>query len=216
MRRAHTTCNPVDACACSSTCTTKRSSRWQRVLALQQLTQLSTKRPWIRLCLCGMLLILMPFILVTHHAVARDATACNVIWRWPVTSPKVLAAFEPPEKNWLSGHRGLDLAAVEGDTLFAPANGTIAFVGTVGGKSVVSIRHESLTSTFEPAQSDLVTGTTVQRGEAFAVVAGESGHCSDECVHWGLKRSDADQHSQYVDPELRVTLTRIGLKPVPN
>ena len=80
--------------------------------------------------------------------------------------------YQAPEKQWLSGHRGIDLNVEEGEELLAPADGMIAFAGSVAGKSVVTIRHGTLhgelTSTFEPATTDLPVGTMVKGGRIFA------------------------------------------------
>ncbi|BAS13167.1 hypothetical protein AHiyo8_14700 [Arthrobacter sp. Hiyo8] len=43
-------------------------------------------------------------------------------WAWPLSpKPAVLRGFDPPDKPWLSGHRGVDLQAVDdGVTVAAP------------------------------------------------------------------------------------------------
>lgn len=121
--------------------------------------------------------------------------------------------YQAPEKQWLSGHRGIDLNVEEGEELLAPADGMIAFAGSVAGKSVVTIRHGTLhgelTSTFEPATTDLPVGTMVKGGRIFAHVEGSSDHCVDVCLHWGLKGAD---HG-YTDPEGKVRAVTIALKP---
>lgn len=99
--------------------------------------------------------------------------------------PRVISGFDPPERPWLAGHRGVDLAAESGDELVAPADGVVSFTGKVGGKDVVSIRHGFLTSTFEPAVSGLDHGAVLRQGERFALVDGVSDHCGETCVHWG-------------------------------
>jgi hypothetical protein len=121
----------------------------------------------------------------------------------------VVKAFDEPEHNWNPGHRGVDLRTAPGEELLAPAKGIISFAGIVAGKSVVSIRHGLLTSTFEPAISSKGVGARLESGEVFASVQGESDHCEDRCVHWGLKRGKAD----YVDPAQYVIPRKIGLLP---
>ncbi len=133
---------------------------------------------------------------------------CQAKFVWPVTTVSVLRGFEPPAKPWLSGHRGVDLATRRGDELKAPAQGIISFAGTVAGKSVVSIRHGEMTSTFEPASTALSVGDAVRQGEPFAQVQGASDHCADSCVHWGIKRQDG-----YLDPVAQTLHRRIALKP---
>lgn len=146
---------------------------------------------------------------------------CTSRMTWPVDSPDVIRAFDQPSKPWLAGHRGVDLAAESGDRIIAPAEGTVSFSGSVAGKSVVSITHTGrntgLVSTFEPASSSLAVGTMVRRGQAVATVEGESDHCTDTCLHWGIKRAGANTsvegRTQYLDPHRYATAGRIGLKP---
>lgn len=85
---------------------------------------------------------------------AGRQAACRAVWLWPVGQPAVIADFDPPDRPWLSGHRGVDLQASDGDELYAPADGIISFAGSVGGKSVVSVNHGDLVSTFEPAHTE--------------------------------------------------------------
>lgn len=134
---------------------------------------------------------------------------CRARVAWPVDNPEVIEPFDPPLHPWLPGHRGVDLAAATGDILLAPADGVIAFRGRVGGKSVVSVRHGNLTSTFEPSQTDFDVGSRVRQGSEFARVQGSSDHCDNHCVHWGVKRADND----YLDPRALAAKRAIVLKP---
>ena len=149
--------------------------------------------------------------------VASSITACRRGWLWPLeplpggkTAPQVTSPFDPPDRPWLSGHRGMDLAAEPGSNIRAPADGVIAFAGSVAGKDVVSIRHGNLVSTYEPAQSSLPVGTRLQTGTVWGRVQGASDHCAQECLHWGLK----DGQGRYLDPGARVGRHRIRLKPL--
>ncbi len=60
---------------------------------------------------------------------AGRQAACRAVWLWPVGQPAVIADFDPPDRPWLSGHRGVDLQASDGDELYAPADGIISFAG---------------------------------------------------------------------------------------
>ncbi|KFI48698.1 M23 family metallopeptidase [Bifidobacterium biavatii] len=181
-------------------------------------------RRWIGLAaasLSSLFLIVMLAMPCTDYgllpcgvAYADDADAagagCAADMVWPVRDVDVTAVFDGPVQPWLPGHRGVDLEAGTGTELLAPADGVIAFAGRVGGKSVVSIRHGTLTSTFEPAVTDLRMGAPVARGEPFGETGGASDHCGDSCVHWGVKRgSDA-----YEDPQSKTSARKIALKPV--
>ena len=146
-----------------------------------------------------------------------STTACRRGWLWPLEPqpggkavPQAMRPFDPPDRPWLSGHRGIDLTAEQGSYIRSPADGVIVFAGSVGGKDVVSIRHGNLVSTYEPAQSSLPVGTRLQAGTVWGKVGGVSDHCAQECLHWGLK----DDQGLYLDPGAKVGNHRIRLKPL--
>jgi len=149
--------------------------------------------------------------------VTSSTSACRRGWLWPLEPlpgdkavPQVMRPFDPPDHQWLSGHRGIDLAVQQGRRIRAPADGVITFTGSVAGKDVVSIRHGKLTSTYEPAKSSLPAGTRLQAGTVWGKVDGVSDHCDQDCLHWGLK----DGHNHYLDPGAKVGRHRIRLKPL--
>lgn len=120
-------------------------------------------------------------------------------WERPVPGA-LLRAFEPPAARWTAGHRGVDLAAGEGEVVTSPADGTVTFAGRVAGKPVVVVAHAGgLRSTFEPATTSTPRGTGVRAGEPVARLGGEgaaASHCGPAaCLHWGVLRGDA-----YLDP----------------
>lgn len=163
----------------------------------------------LALCLCMVVAIPRRSATVASAAVA-DVRGCRASMAWPVADAHVVGAFDPPPQPWDPGHRGVDLAVELGGDLLAPADGIIAFSGTVAGKSVVTIRHGRLTSTFEPAQTALPAGSRIGRGDRFATVAGESDHCGESCVHWGVRGGD----ERYLDPVGQAETRKIVLKPV--
>ena len=138
--------------------------------------------------------------------------SCVALMRWPLNGAQIVGKYDAPKQQWLPGHRGLDLRADPQEAIIAPADGVIAFSGSVGGKAVVTIRHggslSGLTSTFEPAKAECDVGAHVAKGERFAHVEGESDHCNDHCLHWGIK----SEGRQYTDPESKTRTVRIGLK----
>ncbi len=119
---------------------------------------------------------------------ARAATIPE--WQWPLTvPPRILRPFVAPATAYAAGHRGVDLAAVPGAVVLAPADGVIHFAGTVVDRPVLSIRHpgELLTS-LEPVQTTLAAGDRVRRGEAIGVVAFDASfHCEASCLHFGVR-----------------------------
>ena len=124
-------------------------------------------------------------------------------WSWPFRPrPAVLRAFDPPARPWLSGHRGVDLAAVhDGARVISPAAGTVSFVGIVVDRPVITIDHgNGLRSSFEPVASALTAGSAVAEGDVLGYV--RTGHCgpAPPCLHWGVRQGD-----DYVNPLAFVT-----------
>lgn len=150
----------------------------------------------------------------------RSFSSCQEGWAWPVDpgdgSGKSIPmrGFDNPPQDWLPGHRGIDLQVGQEVSIRAPEGGYIAFAGKVGGKSVISLRHDRksgiLTSTFEPATTVLPLGARVKRGEIMGLVQGHSDHCDGICIHWGLRKGER----KYLDPMSKVFGYRLVLKPV--
>jgi murein DD-endopeptidase MepM/ murein hydrolase activator NlpD len=118
---------------------------------------------------------------------------------WPLSgSPVVQRGFDPPTVVWGSGHRGIDLVAQPGQAILAAASGTVAFVGSIAGKPVISIDHGGIRTTYEPVVSTLRAGERVSFGQVIGVL-GTGGHCQG-CLHWGLREG-----KNYLDPLLLVS-----------
>ena len=172
----------------------------------------------VRVVLAALVGLIAVFSLCVDGTIAVGAQTgetCQTRFIWPLAGdgsapPRIVLPFDPPEQPWLPGHRGVDLAADDGLTLIAPADCVIAFGGKVAGKSVVTLRHGLLTSTFEPAQTEKRVGSAVKRGQPFATVRGSSDHCDGVCIQWGVKRAQND----YLDPARQVLARRIMLKPM--
>lgn len=119
-------------------------------------------------------------------------------WVTPVPAMEIIEAFDPPDKLWLKGHRGIDVLALEGEPLRAPTGGTIRFAGTVAGMATVSILTESdHVFTFQPAATLLKKGESFAAGEQIGTV-GSGGHCQRSCLHIGAWPAASDR--RYVDP----------------
>ena len=125
------------------------------------------------------------------------AAAPRPSWGWPLSPrPEVLRAFDPPDKPWMSGHRGVDLEAThDGVPVTSPEAGTVSFAGVVVDRPVITIDHgNGLRSSFEPVESDLAAGAVVAKGDTIGRLL--PGHCGSlACVHWGVRRGD-----EYVNP----------------
>ncbi|MEE0941073.1 MAG: M23 family metallopeptidase [Bifidobacteriaceae bacterium] len=144
--------------------------------------------------------------------------ACAAQFRWPVRNisepenensvPLIVRDFENPPQPWLPGHRGVDLETKPGTAIYAPCDGIVSFAGKVAGKDVMSIKHQGMTSTFEPALTTLKPGDEVTAGQQIATADGMSDHCADSCLHWGVKTGE----KTYINPVSLVKFRHITLK----
>src|ERR671919_628006 len=82
------------------------------------------------------LVALLP-VLIALQVGVKPALA----WTWPVDGP-VLRPFVLGDDPYAAGqHRGIDIGAVAGSLVHAPAGGTVSFAGTVpGGGRTVTLR----------------------------------------------------------------------------
>lgn len=132
-------------------------------------------------------------------------------FHWPLSPrPAVITVFDPPERDWLPGHRGADLAGSSNQAVRAAGPGTVVFAGRVAGKPVVSIDHPGgLRTTYEPVTASVHAGMRVRASEIVGKL--EPGHpsCTEVCLHWGVRRG-----REYLDPLALVHFTPIRLKPL--
>ncbi|SEI67256.1 Peptidase family M23 [Arthrobacter sp. yr096] len=135
--------------------------------------------------------------LAVMGATASTPAPASPHWSWPLSpKPSVLRTFDPPDKPWLSGHRGVDLGpAADGGPVTAPSDGVVTFAGVVVDRPVITIdQGNGLRSSFEPVASGLKPGDAVRKGQVLGSL--EPGHCgSTTCLHWGVRRGD-----DYVNP----------------
>ena len=133
-------------------------------------------------------------------------------FRWPLPgAPRVARRFDPPPQPWLSGHRGVDLAAAPGAPVLAAGAGTVLFAGSVAGRPVLTVGHsDGLRTTYEPVRSRLTAGTPVDAGTPVGdLLAGHQGCAETACLHWGLRRD-----AEYLDPLALLGLGRVRLLPL--
>ncbi|ALV40352.1 peptidase M23 [Pseudarthrobacter sulfonivorans] len=142
-------------------------------------------------------IVALAAVLLLPVAAAPADTAPRASWEWPLSPrPAVLRAFDPPDKPWMSGHRGVDLEAThDGVPVTSPESGTVSFAGVVVDRPVITIDHGGgLRSSFEPVESPLTAGAVVAKGEMIGTL--QPGHCGAlACVHWGVRQGDT-----YVNP----------------
>lgn len=135
---------------------------------------------------------------------AQPASAYEPAWSWPISPvPEVVRPFKAPPQRWLSGHRGVDLAAQPGMPVLSPDEGTVVFAGWVVNRPVITVDlGEGLLASFEPVDAAKSQGDRVAEGEAIGVVSAPTAasHCPDSCLHWGVRL-----HGEYVNPLKFVT-----------
>jgi hypothetical protein len=126
--------------------------------------------------------------------------------RWPLApAPRVVRDYDPPPRPWLSGHRGVDLAARPGQPVFAAGAGRVGYAGRLGGRGVVTVVHGALRTSYLPVRPVVRPGQRVAAGQRLGLVEDIRGHCGRMlCLHWGLRRGLA-----YLDP-----LSLFGRSPV--
>ncbi|WP_460795689.1 murein hydrolase activator EnvC family protein [Microbacterium sp. GXF0217] len=115
-------------------------------------------------------------------------------WVWPVAGRRtVVEPFVAPAHEYGAGHRGIDIAAT--GEVRAPADGVVAFVGTVVDRPLITIDHGGgLVTTFEPVIATVVSGAEVAAGDVIGRVS-TGGHAAQGTLHLGLR-----VHGAYVDP----------------
>ncbi|MDN5762812.1 MAG: peptidoglycan DD-metalloendopeptidase family protein [Microlunatus sp.] len=119
--------------------------------------------------------------------------------QWPLTGRvRVISGFSPPAQRWNAGHRGVDLAARTGAPVLAAAGGRVSFAGRLAGRGVVVVDHGQVRTTYEPVDPLVAVGDRVRTGAVIGRL-GSGGHCSQRCLHWGLKEAD-----HYLNPLLLV------------
>lgn len=130
---------------------------------------------------------------------AVSDSAPRVEWNWPLASFEVTRPFVAPSHEYAAGHRGVDLRALADNTVLAPADGRVAFVGHVVDRAIITIDHGGgLVTTLEPVASDLSAGTDVARQEAVGELA-VGGHADQGDLHVGVRL-----HGHYINPAVLV------------
>lgn len=132
------------------------------------------------------------------HAGLAAATQASMRWTPPLGEPlRISGPYRAPPGPYAAGHRGIDVPALPGATIRAPAAGTVVFVGAVVDRGVISIQIDADTVlSIEPIHPEtaLAVGDSVTRGDVIGKVA-TGGHCYDECVHLGVRVA-----GEYVHP----------------
>jgi len=136
---------------------------------------------------------------------------------WPLRPgpTAVTRAFDAPSPDWLRGHRGVDLAGLPGQTVYAAGAGVVVFAGPVAGRPVVSVAHAGgLRTSYEPVRASVAPGQHVGPESPLGLLAaGHPGCPVAACLHWGAMWGSA-QRADYVDPLGLLATTPVRLKPL--
>lgn len=132
---------------------------------------------------------LLTSLIVTSLVVSAGAPAASAgSWLWPVTGP-VVNPFDPPASPFGSGHRGIDIATPAGTLAVAPASGTVAFAGPIGGNLFLTLDHGGgLTSTFSWVSTLLVRrGDVVVVGQPVVLTGWAHPGSASATLHFGVR-----------------------------
>jgi murein DD-endopeptidase MepM/ murein hydrolase activator NlpD len=101
-----------------------------------------------------------------------------------------------------------------GQPVLAARSGTVVFAGPVGGRGVVSVRHDDgLRTTYEPVRAAVPAGAAVGAGDVIGLLEpGHPGCAGAVCLHWGVRRG----HLEYLDPLVLLRPPEVRLLPVPD
>ncbi|WP_435744560.1 murein hydrolase activator EnvC family protein [Microbacterium sp. PMB16] len=149
-------------------------------------------------------LLLLVIVAILLLPLGRSATASEGraedggTWLWPVDGARrVVEPYRAPAHEFGAGHRGADLAAPTSAVVHAPADGVVAFRGTVVDRPLLTLEHAGgLVSTFEPVSSTLSPGDVVSAGEEIGIVA-FGGHTTPGALHVGVRLA-----GEYINPML--------------
>ncbi|BCQ09827.1 hypothetical protein JMUB5695_03277 [Mycobacterium heckeshornense] len=147
---------------------------------------------------------------------AARAVADDTRLDWPLRPPPaVVRVFDAPLPNWHPGHRGVDLAGVPGQPVYAVGAATVVFAGLLAGRPVVSLAHPGgLHTSYEPVQAIVRVGQPVAAATVIGrLAAGHPGCGAAACLHWGAMWGPAAR-ADYVDPLGLLASTPIRLKPL--
>lgn len=157
---------------------------------------------WLLVVLTSLIVSLSP----TSPGLARAPAADDPVGVWPLQpEPEVVARFDPPDRPWGEGHRGVDLAGRPGQVVRSALPGRVVFAGRIAGRGVVAVGHGSTRTTYEPVAGTVRVGDEVPAGGSIGTLELAGSHCFPRaCLHWGWLRGEV-----YLDP-----LRLVGAGPV--
>jgi murein DD-endopeptidase MepM/ murein hydrolase activator NlpD len=128
---------------------------------------------------------------------AGEIDLASLGWVWPAEGFRISRGYVAPAHEYGAGHRGVDLDLLGNPVVRAPADGVVAFAGSVAGRGILTIDHgDGLVTTLEPVQTLLAPGAPVRRGQDLATLA-LGGHAEPGALHFGVRL-----HGEYINPML--------------
>jgi murein DD-endopeptidase MepM/ murein hydrolase activator NlpD len=125
------------------------------------------------------------------------------MWRWPLKAGVVSSEYG---KRWGKRHDGIDIAADEGDLVYAAAPGEVIYSGDGlrGYGNVVIVRHDEKTTSLYAHNSALRVrkGDKVSGGDLIATV-GSTGRSTGPHVHFELRREKKALNPRKMLPKTR-------------
>lgn len=111
-------------------------------------------------------------------------------YHWPLGAGIVSSEFG---SRWKRQHEGLDIAADEGEPVYASASGRVIYADNRmhGYGNVVIVRHDSKMTTLYAHNRSLKVrlGEAVNQGQVIALL-GSTGHSTGPHVHFEMRRSN--------------------------
>ena len=111
-------------------------------------------------------------------------------YRWPLGAGIVSSEFG---RRWKKPHEGLDIAADEGEPVYASASGKVLYADSRmrGYGNVIVLRHDSRVTTLYAHNQSLKVrlGDTVEQGQVIALL-GSTGHSTGPHVHFEMRRKN--------------------------
>lgn len=124
-------------------------------------------------------------------------------YRWPLAAGIVSSEFG---RRWNRPHEGIDIAADEGEPVYASAAGEVLYANNRmrGYGNVVILRHDAQTTTLYAHNKSLKVrlGEKVKQGQVIALV-GSTGLSTGPHVHFEIRRSQTALNPRKVLPKSR-------------
>lgn len=122
-------------------------------------------------------------------------------YRWPLSAGIVSSEFG---RRWKKPHEGLDIAADEGEPVYASAAGEVLYANDKmrGYGNVVILRHDSSVTTLYAHNEKLKVrlGDKVEQGQVIALL-GSTGHSTGPHVHFEMRKSNVAQDPRRLLPK---------------